>query len=163
MAASTGNEETLFLRGLQKTIFEIPQLARWDPKVVVRNTLEEVLDEKVKSLLIGIYGASIDDDPHAFGLTGQMALNVFIAAIVFDTRGGSGSVPAVLAGEVTSVGPSLSIVDGALRNALDATTLDGFIPAGMCEIEGGDPLPISLPTGAAARLYIFTAYKEVER
>jgi len=163
MALSDGTEETTYLKALQRTIERIDQLARWGAKVVTRVTLQEVLAEKFDKLLIGIYGTAIEEEPHAFGKSGQMNLSSYILVIIDNARGGAGSVPQALAGQTTSADPSLAVVDGALRNALDMTTLDGFIIAGMNALRGGDPVEFEEPDNAVARLYLFTAFKEIER
>jgi hypothetical protein len=162
---SDGTEETTLTRQLQQAIAEIDQLARWqEPReVVVRATLEEILTVKFKQLLIGIYGTGTDDDPHAFGKSGIFAISTYILALVINTEGLDHEVPGAIAGLTDSVGPSMAVVDGALRNGLHAHTLGVFVIAGMSELGPGQPIPVPEPEEAIARQWIFTAHKEVER
>lgn len=165
MAASDGSEETTFLKALREELLEISALARWiEPEnVVIRSTLEEISTVKFKKLLIGIYEPRTDDEPHAFGLTGMMELSCSLIAVIINPEKRNKTIPEALAGEIDGTSPSISVVDGAIRNTLDAPTLGGFIIAGMSRIEGGNPVAVSGVTGAVARSWIFTVFKEVER
>lgn len=162
--ASDGTEETTFIKTLREELVGIPALARWlEPHFVVRkDTIDEALETvKFSDLLIVLHDVSGAENPHSMGASGDFEISVFITAVLKNKEGATGSEPADMIGDVDAVGPSLAIVDGAIRNALHDTTLGGFCYS--TRLLGGDPYQVEIPVRARGRQYLFTAYKEVTR
>ena len=163
--ASDGKEEREFYIKLRNTILGIDALKAWmEPdSVIAERTLTEALEGdkgKFRHMHISFTDSIPDESPHKFGFSGEMMFLCFINVIVRNDERMAGPLPAQLVG-ITS-GPSLSIVDGALRNALHDSTLDGW-----CWVtELGAPMNSvdeNIPEGCVGRSYPFKAIKEVER
>lgn len=162
--ASDGKEEVDFIKALRKALIEIAALARWlEPHFVVEyETLDEALDNEIfRDLLLVIHDVSIDEDSHSMGASGDMEISAFVTAVLKNKEGSTDPEPADLVGDVDAVGPSIAIVDGAIRNALHDSTLGGFCYS--TRLLGGDRVEIEKPSGARSRQYLFTAFKEVTR
>lgn len=168
--ASNGNEETLFLRGLREELASIELLARWisdpDKQVVVVDELPEAFRKTLfRDLLLVVSDSRTRPVPHRYGRSGDLYFGAAITAIVRNTEGVSGPLPTILAGETSSEGPSLSIVDGALQNAFDDNTLGGLVR--WTELSESRRTPLEAipeaPEGAKGRTWILTAVMEVDR
>lgn len=160
---SDGTEERDFQTRLRSAILGIGALSGFvSPAfVLVRQTDEGLVKEPFNRLLIVIHDFSTEDKPHAFGAYGgQIRFRCWISIVVENSEGVTGPLPGNLTG--LSAGPSLSLIDGALRNAFHANIL-----AGWCmDSDLGDGTPIEtekLREGCIGRRYPFTALKEVIR
>lgn len=163
--ASDGKEEREFFIKLRLAILGIDALKGWmEPeRVLAEETLEDALrgdKGKFRHLHISLTDSVPDERPHYFGFSGVMTFLCFINVIVRNEERAPGPLPARIVG--ISDGPSLAIVDGALRNALHDSTLGSW-----CMItELGTPINLEneyIPEGCLGRAYPFKAIKEVER
>jgi len=163
--ASDGKEEREFYIKLRNAVLGIDALKGWmEPhSVIAEDTLTEALsgdNGKFRHMHVSFTDSVPSESPHKFGFSGEMTFLCFINVIVRNDERATGPLPARLVG--ISSGPSLSIVDGALRNALHDSTLGGW-----CWItELGTPMNLEneeIPEGCSGRAYPFKAIKEVER
>ena len=163
--ASDGKEEREFYIKLRNAVLDIDALKGWmEPNSVVdEETLEKALSDdkgKFRHMHISFTDPVTKDEPHKFGWSGQIKFLCFINVIVRNEERTTGPLPARLVG--ISSGPSLSIVDGALRNALHDSTLGGWCM--ITELGQGSGIENeNIPEGCSGRMYPFMALKEVER
>lgn len=160
--SSDGQEEREFQIKLRDAILAIGALQDWigPDSVLIRDDLTGIENEKFSNALIVLHDFMTDDHSHAFGISGKINFHCSIGVVVNNSERRDGPLPANQVG--ISGGPSLSTIDGALRNAFHVSTLgawcwDTTLGSGM-----------SIPTGELregwiGRRYPFMALKEVQR
>jgi len=167
--ASSGNEESLFLRRLQEELGSIAALSRWivDPErqIIYVELLEEAFRTPFRDLLLVISDSRTRPVPHKYGKSGDLYLGAAITAVVLNTERLEASIPTRAAGDAVSEGPSIAIVDGALQNAFDDCTLGGLVRATTLSESSRTPLENveNAPDHAIGRTWILTAVMEVDR
>jgi hypothetical protein len=160
--SSDGQEEREFQIKLRDAILAIGALQDWiQPEYVqIRDDMNGINDEKFSVVLIVLHDFMTDDQSHAFGISGKINFHCSISVIVNNSERKDGPLPANQVG--ISSGPSLSTIDGALRNAFHVHTLSAW----CWDTTLGPGLPIAtgeLREGWIGRRYPFVALKEVQR
>jgi hypothetical protein len=159
---SDGLEERDFKIKLRDEILGIGGLAAWigPSTVLVRDTADALFTETYKDALIVIHNFTDDDDPHAFGISGELIISCFISVSIRNSERANDPLPADQIG--ISEGPSLAVISGLLRNEFAFNTLGSW----CMNTELGTGIPIiaeELPDGYVGRRYPFMALKEVQR
>lgn len=160
--ASDGKEEQDFKIKLREEILSIDKLEGWigPTTVVVTESGADLKDQKFGPALIAITDVASIPELRKFGaIGGQITFECYINVVVRNSEDIEGALPGVLVG--TTEGPSIPIIDGALRNGLDMSTLGSW--CFDTNIGPGEPiLSDEIPNGTFGRRYRFSAIKEVE-
>lgn len=160
--ASDGKEEREFKIKLRDEILNIGALGDWiqPPYLVVEESLEKAMEHKFPLLQISITDVVTMDDPHKFGVSGQLTFLCLINIVIRNLERAEEPLPAKLVG--ISDAPSLSDVDGVIRNGLFNSTLGGW--CFVTDLGNGMPIDSEeIPEGCIGRQYSFSAVKEVAR
>jgi hypothetical protein len=165
--AANKDEEAVFLRHVRSALLNIEELARWiEPEdVVIDDTLERALAKhEFSGALLVIHDANSDDDAFKYGVSGDLYLGCFVTVLVNPSSSettASEEVPSEILGELDARCPSLTIIDGILRDAFKLETFSGFV---FYSKLGASTAPRFVePLNAVARSYPFTAIKEISR
>ena len=160
--ASDGAEERDFKIKLREELLSIDKLEGWisPSTVIVLESWTKLKDQKFGSAMIAITDVSPIPDLHKFGaIGGQITFECYLNVVIRNTEDIEGALPAALVG--VTEGPSIPMIDGALRNGLDMSTLGGW--CFDTNLLTGEPIPSSeIPKGTFGRRYRFSAIKEVE-
>jgi hypothetical protein len=160
--SSDGLEERDFKLKLAAAILGIGALGDWiEPEyVLIREDDSELKDFKFPKACILCCDFSTFDEPHKFSTSGQITFSCMIHVAVWNTEDVLDSIPSGAVG--LNEGPSLPLIDGALRNAFHLFNFDGWCMD--TELGRGDPIPgDKIPAGCFGRSYSFKAIKEITR
>jgi len=159
--ASDGTEERDFKIKLREELLSINELEGWisPSTVIVLESAETLKDQKFGQALIAITDVSVIPDLHLFGaIGGQITFECSLNVVIRNSEDSEGALPSAIVG--ITEGPSIPIIDGALRNGLDMSTLGSW--AFDTNLGVGEPiLSIEIPNGTVGRRYRFSAIKEV--
>lgn len=160
--SSDGLEERDFKIKLNAALLAIPTLNDWiDPEyVLIREDDSSLRDVKFPRACLVISGFSTIDESHMFGISGQMTFYCTINVLVRNSEALNEPLPGASVG--LGSGPSLPLIDGALRNAFHLFTFSTW----CLDTNLGPGVPIEaekLPDDAIGRSYSFMALKEVQR
>lgn len=122
-------EETIYLRKLVKFIKELPELARWSPRVITAGSLEKALEQKFGDSAIILHDFEPEDvDSH--NTIRDWYFRHYLTAIVkrrnSPQQQANQGIPDILAGEAEATKPSIAVIDGILREAFRSENLGGY-------------------------------------
>jgi hypothetical protein len=123
------DEETIYLRKIVKFLKELPELARWSPRVIAAGSLEKALQIKFKESAIILH----DFEPEVVDSHNTIRdwyyrhyLTTIIKRSGIPARSSSHGLPSILAGEADAVSASVAVFDGILREAFRGENLSGY-------------------------------------
>jgi len=156
-------EETTYLRKLVKFIKEIPELARWSPRLITAGSLEKALEQKFGGSAIILHDFEPEDvDSHNtirdWHFRHYLTTIVKRRSIPDDSAHG---IPDILAGESDGAA-SVAVFDGILRESFRGENLGGYcILINFTFIQNDSVLSVIEGIDIESRTYMVEAIKEV--